>query len=358
MRSPYRSGRRHGLGHLQTVENVEAANHPVNNAPLRRRFAPLFVVPLAVLSFVADSGALPDSPQLARDDSTSSILSRRTAQREVDEARRQISSGNRYSAIPRLQHTISKFPKAPASLDARYLLGRIYLEIGSYRDAIDIFSKYVELAPEGTYSQQSREYIRRLTEDYAQRYPTAEDLVDATVAVRRELKESPDSRLLQSRLADLLWQQGRFDDAAAVYMDIVQKDPSYADDGAFTSRIELGPGRSYTILSPTELKRREADDSPLNIINVNTFRSRPSLITQVPRTYVVSGQTVNRSGNALYGVAVRITLYGFGNVVYDTRTVALGRLNPGEIRAFSVPFSNFENMNNIDRVETVGTFER
>ena len=43
---------------------------------------------------------------------------------------------------------------------------------------------------------------------------------------------------------------------------------------------------------------------------------------------------------------------------YDTTTVSVGRLNPGEIRAFSVRFSNFDNIENINRYECVASFQR
>jgi hypothetical protein len=60
----------------------------------------------------------------------------------------------------------------------------------------------------------------------------------------------------------------------------------------------------------------------------------------------------------LYGVQVFVTIYGFGNVVFDTSTINIGRLNPGETRAFSVRFSNFDNIENVRRHEAVGTFQR
>jgi hypothetical protein len=60
----------------------------------------------------------------------------------------------------------------------------------------------------------------------------------------------------------------------------------------------------------------------------------------------------------LYGVEVLITLYGQGNIVYDSRPWHVGRLNPGERRAFSVRFDQFETLENIQRFECVGSFQR
>ncbi|MFA6241883.1 MAG: FxLYD domain-containing protein, partial [Candidatus Hydrogenedentales bacterium] len=114
----------------------------------------------------------------------------------------------------------------------------------------------------------------------------------------------------------------------------------------------------YLILTPMEVQRREVEKQPLVIVNMSSFRSGEDLFTRQPLYYSVTGQAVNRSDSVLYGVQVMVTLYGFGNVVYDTTTANIGRLNPGESRAFSVRFSNFDDIENIYRYEAVGSFER
>jgi hypothetical protein len=111
-------------------------------------------------------------------------------------------------------------------------------------------------------------------------------------------------------------------------------------------------------LSPAEVERRQIQAQPLAVTNTAAFKSGEDLFTRTALFYSVTGQVVNRSDSVLYGVQVIITIYGFGNVVNDTTTVSIGRLNPGEIRAFSVRFSNFENIENINRYECVATFQR
>jgi hypothetical protein len=112
------------------------------------------------------------------------------------------------------------------------------------------------------------------------------------------------------------------------------------------------------IVTPSEIERRSIENRPLLITNTNYFRSGEDLITRESRFYVVSGQAHNRSDSILYGVQVHVTIYGFGNVIYDTATVNIGRLHPGEQRAFSIRFSNFDNINNVARYECIGTFDR
>jgi hypothetical protein len=117
-------------------------------------------------------------------------------------------------------------------------------------------------------------------------------------------------------------------------------------------------GRVFAVITPAEVQRRAIERQPLSIINTSAFKSGEDLITRTPLYYVVTGMAVNRSDSVLYGVQVLVTIYGFGNVVYDTNTVTLGRLNPGEMRAFSVRFFNFPSIHRIHRYEAVGTFER
>jgi hypothetical protein len=60
----------------------------------------------------------------------------------------------------------------------------------------------------------------------------------------------------------------------------------------------------------------------------------------------------------LYGVEISITTYGFGNVVYDSQTVPVGDVRPGEIRAFSVRFANFREIESIDHYDYSVSYQR
>ena len=80
--------------------------------------------------------------------------------------------------------------------------------------------------------------------------------------------------------------------------------------------------------------------------------------TQIPRYFVVTGQALNRSDSVLSGVEIDITIYGFGAQVYDTKRFRLGEMYPSESRAFSVRFSNFRNLDSIDRYDYSIRFQR
>lgn len=281
-----------------------------------------------------------------------------TANREVTEAWKMYEAENYYPIIPRLLHTISKFPQSNAAIEARFLLGLTYYRIDGYLDAIENFREYLELAPEGEYAAEAAEWANVLARAYNERFPTPDQLDEDIEQVRAALQGQPDDFALQRELADLLWRRGDYDEAGAIYAALVQRNPAFAQDADVAQRVDFPPQGQYTVLTPAETQRRADEANPLGIIHVNGFSSGRDLITQVPRFYVVSGQAINRSESILYNVQVNVTLYGFGNIVYDTRTAAIGRLNPGEMRAFSVRFSDFESINQVDHYEAVGSFER
>ena len=280
------------------------------------------------------------------------------AKKEVEEAKHMIEGGEASLVIPRLLHTISKYPLSRAALDARYLLGLAYYEIDGYRDAIDVFDEYLRLAPEGRYADECAGYVAKLTEEYSRKYPSPKELDRQISDISQKLADAPGKFEYEWELADLLWKRGDYANAAKFYIVIVEKHPQYAGDETVKSRVEILPNGEYVVLSPAEVQRRQIEAQPLVVINQASFRGGRDLFSREARYYVVTGQVLNRGDSVLYGVQVFVTVFGFGNVVYDTRTVTIGRLSPGEVRAFSVQMRNFENIENIDRYECVGVFQR
>jgi tetratricopeptide (TPR) repeat protein len=280
------------------------------------------------------------------------------AAQEVLEARKMIDAGDTSAVIPKLLTTISKYPASEAGLEARYWLGRAYYKIGGYRDAIGLFNEYLRLAPQGKYAGEANEYVSKLTTEYNQKFLSTEQLDENIRTLMQQAEQSPDNLATQLALADLLWRRGEYDKSGALYKEIVTKHPDQANDLTIRARVEFQPDGQYVILTPQVVQRRQAESQPLVIINTNGFKSGEDLFTRQARYYSVTGQAVNQSQGPLNGVQVIVTIYGFGNVVYDTQTVNIGHMNPSEIRAFSVRFSNFDNIENVNRFECTGTFQK
>ncbi len=289
---------------------------------------------------------------------SSRIYDNHAAGQEIEEARILIETSDPSEAIPRLLNTIQKFPGTDSSLEARYWLGMAYYKIGGFRDAVGMFSDYARLRPKGEHAAQCTELIARLTEESNAKYPTLEQLDEQIKKATEEVAAKPDDVQLEMDLAELLWKRGDYPKAGAVYAALVAKHAEYANDGTVKERIEFGANGQYVLLTPVEMLRRRDAADPLVVINSSGFKSGRDLFTREQRFYSVSGQILNRSDNALNGVQVIVTIYAFGTAVLDTSTVSVGQLRPGEKRPFSVRFNNFDNIENVNRFECIGTFQR
>lgn len=290
--------------------------------------------------------------------SDGATLTGASGEQEVEAARKQIAAGNQSVAIPRLLNTISKYPGSRAALEARYWLGVAYRDIHNYRDAMDTLNEYVRLAPNGPRAQDAKRDLAALNAEYEQKFGTPESLERQTRELIDKLRQDPEQLGYQLQLADLLWRQGDYQQAGRTYIHILEKHPEYAGDATIKQRVERLPDGKYIAVTPAELQRRDARDRPLIITNESSFHSGEDLLTRVKLFYVVTGQAVNQGDSVLKNVRVEVTIYGFGNVVYETSMVDIGSLNPGEARAFSVRFSNFDNIDNVTRFECVGHYER
>jgi hypothetical protein len=132
-------------------------------------------------------------------------------------------------------------------------------------------------------------------------------------------------------------------------------------DETVRSRIERAADGKITVLSPEEIARRYAAAQPVLVINLNSFTSGRQ--TREARSgkdiyYNVSGEAVNRSQSPLKDVRVIVTIYGFGDTIFDTQTVPMGTMQPNDKRPFSVRFSNFDDINNVSRYACDVAFER
>lgn len=281
-----------------------------------------------------------------------------SAYRLLGDARAAMSAGNAISAIPRLHEVIARFPGSKEAIEAHYLLGQAYYSIDDYRDAILELNRYLEAAPSGKHAVESRTLVERLSSEYRKRFPSSGNLDSEITSLQAELAKNADSLEIRKRLADRLWLRGRYEEAGKLYLDIAGREEAFKQDPVFRQRIELHGDGSYELLTPAEIMRREIEQRPITVSNFTSFASGRDRRTQIPRHYVVTGQAINRSESVLTEVEIDITIYGFGVRIYDTKRLKLGKMYPSETRAFSVRFSNFRELNSIDRYDYSIRFRR
>lgn len=269
-----------------------------------------------------------------------------------------IQAGNPAAAVGRLHEVVARFPDSREALEAQYQLGAAYEAMGSLKDSISAYGMYIGRAPDGEHADTARLRMETLLARYEAEFPSAATLDQEIELLRSQLQTNPDSNDLAVRLANALWARGDYEPAARLYLAVKDRDPAFAQTKAFTDHIELHSDGTHTLLTPQELSTRERTENPLAVYNLASFGAIRDSFTQVPRFFVVTGQAVNRGTSMLYGVEVTITIYGFGNIVYDTQTVPLGDVRPGEIRAISVRFANFRELESIDRYDYTVSFRR
>jgi hypothetical protein len=259
-----------------------------------------------------------------------------------------------YEAIPRLQIAASQPENTAVRQEARFLLGMSYYHIDGFKDAIQMLSNYLKDAPNGAHVEDTRIHLADLQAKYDELYPSKATLEKRIQALE---KEAPLSSADQFLMADLVWKTGRYEQAGMLYQKLVQDSSDYKYKSPLSERIEWKPDGTFTLLTPGEISRRDVAQNPIHITNTSSFRSGRDRRTGVHRFFVVTGQAINRSPQVQDGVVVDINVYGFGTQIYDTRRHSIGRMHPGETRTFSIRFSNFESLNNIDRFECKVAFQ-
>jgi TolA-binding protein len=113
---------------------------------------------------------------------------------------------------------IDKYPQSEIVPDAYYAIGLIHLAGSKLDDAVDYFNKVVELGPSDLAAQAAIAIadIRTRTGD-----PD-----DAVAAYQQKLKEYPHlGHLIYPKIADILYKQGRNEDALRLYMKSLELVP-------------------------------------------------------------------------------------------------------------------------------------
>lgn len=283
------------------------------------------------------------------------------AERELDVAKRMMQAREYSQAIPRLMHVTDKYPNSPAATESLYFLGTAYYQISGLKDARDHFVRYLAAAPAGEHAESSRQYLSTLQEREEEELLSTQ-AIDTRIAQVQSAAAGRELELPQRlELADLHWKKGDYAAAGKIYEQVLDEYPALANDSVLRTRMEKVSDDTYVLLTPGEVLRREAEAEPLVIFNTSSFRSgrfETLPATSRERFYTVTGQVANRSENTLQDVQIIVTIYGFGSMVYDTQTVTIGTLLPDQKRAFSARFNNFDNIENVNRYECVGTFRQ
>jgi len=318
---------------------------------------PVLFLALMIAAYLLLPGCQMPGTRLIRDGSGPFASNNATmfsvaAEQELAEAKRMLRAGEHSRVIPRLMGITTQYAGTDAGTEAWYVLGLTYFKIDGHQDAEKYFRKYIALAPEGDYAALCRAYISGM-ENAATQRGTERAALEARVA-KFDGIDAPEELAASLELAETYWHENEFEKASVVYTQVLQAWPTLKDDAIIRQRMELGPDGHYVVLTPAEVERRHSAAEPMTVFNVQTFRSgryRTDQYGYQDEYYNVTGQVVNRGEVPLFDTGLNVTIFGLAGQVYDTLTVQFGQLRPGEVRAFSVRFNNFDNIANVHRYE-------
>ncbi len=279
-------------------------------------------------------------------------------QSNLNSAQRLIEKGEFSHALPKLQAIVesgtNNYP------EVYYFLGIVYQELGSPQEALSNYIKYLQLAPQGIYAENSRRNLRELLGNPNGQIEKVTTIEEKIKSLEEKLKESPQDKQIILELANWHWINQNYNRAGELYKQLVNLYPDMWKDDVVATRIEKDEKGNIIILSPAEAIRRESEKKPLVFFNVASFRSgrqigwASDLRHQI---FNVSGQVRNRSSRTLKNVSVQVTIYGFSGIVYDTKNVYLGTFAPGQTKPFSIQFTNFDTIDNIDHYDYVAYYD-
>lgn len=281
---------------------------------------------------------------------------------EMSSAYRDLKA-RRYSlALVKYLLILQQEPSGPEAEESKFRLGECYFHMRSYLEAGAQFQRYLSDCPEGVFAADARQYLGKLQE-IEQRERERERLRKEEIRKRlghwREAsRKEPTSAEAAAQVGHAFWDLEQYEEATQEYLRAINLEPDRRYGKLISQRLSFDEDGTVTVLTPEELARLERERNPIVVFNRHAYRGGGrDLFSSAPRWFIVTGQLVNRSSHTVRDVGVLVTILDFAGHVLDSADHRVGTVKPGQIRAFSVRFTKFENIYNIDRYECKPVFE-
>jgi len=277
---------------------------------------------------------------------------------EFFEAHDASESGDWRRAVALYQPYLRRYPGSRHEEQARFELGRAYMQLADYHNALGVFQTYLRKFPDGPYQQPIVAMLLRLRADLARKLATqkaAYDYLSGRLSeVERRVAAGHALPSHYAELGDLYYELQRFSDARDAYRQVLKLDPNYWSLHNPNERIYFDNSGNLQVRPPT-LTDDELMHGQVRVVNYHSSVIELDRGIEGDRSYLrVTGVARNVGESTLNNVELEATLVDlFGNIM-NTATIRLGTLRKGQERPFAINFGGFDDSNvNVFNVERV-----
>jgi len=281
---------------------------------------------------------------------------------EMSSAYRDMQDGRYGAAAAMYLLVLQEQSTGPAAEESRFRLGQCYFHMRSYVEAGIQFQRYLSDYPNGAFTENAKQYVAELREMEERHLAQAERLERE---IRRRLehwrevaRNEPDNAEAAAQLGHALWDLEDYEAAGREYLRAIELDSDVRYGKLLSRRISFNEDGTVTVLTPEDIAQLDIERNPIVVYNTHSYRGGGvDVLRSESRWYIVTGQVINKSPQTVRGVGVLVTIKDFAGHVLDSAERHIGTVRPGQSRAFSVRFGNFENIYNIDDYECEPIFE-
>ncbi len=227
---------------------------------------------------------------------------------------------------------------------ARYQMALCQFLLGQYADSRATLTTLTKENP-SSYRQEAEELMAKINEKIQAHDQTLahkqDELLQEIQKIEQFAAQNPNSAEYHFQLGDLYWKAGRLADAIKEYEKAAKLDPAYLEKNTIRERVRITGAGEFTA---RESLPGVTPPGPVRVVGARIERVERENWLGKTETLRLSGQVENQGLYDVTNVQVEATIYDFYDTVQGTKTIAIGALQAGQKRPFSVIFDEFSEL--------------
>lgn len=277
---------------------------------------------------------------------------------QCEKAAEAFKQGDYALAAAQYEHLADRYPDGERRQAMLRDQGVALYMLASYHAARSVFSNYLRLYPHGEYSDDARDYLEKIDVMLASS-DTANP--EALASAKSDLKklyqlriEHPHDPEVAYALGNLLWSMKDYNEAVRYYEQALKLNATYQEKALIRSRMAIGENGEAVALSADEAQSQWFEENPVIVFDTHDYTSRgdtgarADAFSARQRFYNVTGKVRNQSSGLVRNVVVEVRFLNINGELLDVKTMRLGAMGPGVIKAFLAQADNYDNIYNIN----------